>query len=93
VRSTTKTDSSQNVNWAVDETASTLPSGDCVFVDKVVRQSLTSLHSSLSPGKPFSKNICKKNTIIFLLAFGIITIQGFRLIYYNSYFECKQQNP
>ncbi len=63
MRSATKADSSQNVHWAVDETASTLPSGDCVFVDKVVRQSLTSLHSSLSSGKPFSKNICKKNTV------------------------------
>jgi hypothetical protein len=66
----------------VDETASTLPSGNCVFVDKVVRQSLASLHSSLSSGtlvKPFFKNICEKNTIIFLLAFGLI-IQGFRLI-------------
>ncbi len=68
VRSATKTDSSQNVYWAVDETAPTLPSGDCVFVDKVVRQSLTSLHSSLSSGKlamPFFKKYFDKNTKLY----------------------------
>ena len=48
---TTTTISSQNVSWTVAKAAAALPSCDCLFVDQAVCKSLTSLHSSLPPGK------------------------------------------